>query len=67
MFKDFANVWMTVGVARDRKRDAGVSCAFIDRSPPFVRCSIFGLDPLNGSRRSGIYIAAPDCREAAGR
>ena len=67
MFKDFANVWMMVGVARDLERDAGESCAFIDRSPPFVRCSIFGLDPLNGSRRSGIFIAAPDRRETAGQ
>ena len=65
MFKDFANVWTMVGVARDRKRDAGHFCAFIDRSPPFVRCSIFGLDPLNGRRRSRILIAAPDRREAA--
>jgi hypothetical protein len=65
MFKDFANVWTMVGAARDRKRDAGESCAFLDLSPLFVRCSIFGLGPLNGSRRSGILIAAPSRRAAA--
>jgi hypothetical protein len=64
MFEDFANVWMMVGVARGRKRDVGESCGFIDRSPPFVRCSIFNPDLLNGSRQSGIFIVAPDRREA---
>jgi len=65
MFKDFANEWMMVGVARDLERDDGEYCAFIDRSPLFVRCSILGLDLLNGRRRSGIFIAAPRRREAA--
>ena len=71
MFKDFANVWTIVGLERDLKslgrtcisRKAWVMKNMIDRPRSlFVRCSIIGLDLLNGSKRSGIFIAAPDRR-----
>ncbi|CCJ07620.1 hypothetical protein [Methylocystis sp. SC2] len=64
MFKDFANVWTMLGVARDLKPAGGASCAFMDRGLRFVRCSIFCSDALNAGRRSGIIIAVP---EAAGQ